>query len=113
MIRFTNILPGLIKLENYRDLDVNEVDTIILQYYNLTEEQLFYIRLNIVPDYIKDLWIIGMKNQINNLRELDTSYIQTQYTDNHPLLIQFVQTITDTPTISISQLKNHIMTLRV
>jgi hypothetical protein len=76
MSRYSILLPELLKVQDGSIIDDRLKDRIILQYFNLTEEQLFYISKDIVPERVISIWISGIIDQLNAFGETDDLEIE-------------------------------------
>ena len=95
MVRYSVLLPKLIKIELEEDEPVvetedrennlhenedsrlthSEKETILRRYYDLSNEQLFYMENGLVPDEIEMIWREGIINQLEVLHEKNPMYI--------------------------------------
>ena len=98
MMRYSSILSDLLKIEENKVDDDSIRRLILLQYYNLSEEQLYYIGKKIIPQGIDEIWIRGISEQIKSFSDLedqlkdDRGKIMDEYVrgliveDTYPLL---------------------------
>jgi hypothetical protein len=70
MIRYSELLPKLSDIENGVETNDIKVRLTLLNYYNLSEEQLFQIGKEMIPKGIGRIWIKGIKEQINTFFDL-------------------------------------------
>ena len=119
MLRYSNILPHLIKLDKLiveEKVKEDKIDLPVFLYYDLTEEQLTYLNLGYIPDYIQDLWIKGIKNQIVIFLDIDKKFqlsiTESNYTKNYSRLTSVIKIIRENREVTSAELKKGIHSLR-
>lgn len=70
MSKYTQLLPDLLKIENGAITDDSSRRLILLQYYNLSEEQLHHISKGLIEEEISFKWIDGIKQQMINFKDI-------------------------------------------
>ena len=71
MLRYSDLLPKLLEIEEGTIQEDRTRKLILLQYYNLSEEQLNYIGKGLIPQGIDEIWINGIKEQIKTFHDFE------------------------------------------
>lgn len=86
MTRYSKLLPDIVKVEDGVVTDDRELRLILLQYYNLSEEQLYYIGKGLIGKGIEEIWLTGIKQQIINFKNLENQH----KTNNGEIIENFI-----------------------
>ena len=81
MLRYNELLPNIFQITEITGNDEVLISSILYQYYNLSEEQLFYINRGTIPLGIDLIWVRGIRRQIIWFLDLQEEY---NMDDNEP-----------------------------